>query len=172
MSSKYYVVLNVGNASAIFIHYMGKKKFPKKSYLKNVKLPYILLADDILDHRNSFVTVFEKQIAYATVSAVDDGQSLLAFLAHCGWRDLPSMIILKYQLRDITAPDLLRELLLDTRYMKIPKLIWSSTGAQKEMEECRILGVKHFYKTPDDIFELETNVRKIDDILQAELRLG
>lgn len=147
-------------------------KFLKKSYLKNVKLPYLLLADDNIAHRNSFVTVFEKQVAYATVTAVDDGSSLLAFLTHCGWRDLPSMIILNYQLRDTTAPDLLRELLLDTRYMKIPKLIWSSTGAQKEMEECRILGVKHFYKTPDDIFELETNVRKIDDILQAELRLG
>ena len=137
-----------------------------------MKLPYLLLADDNIAHRNSFVTVFEKQVAYATVTAVDDGSSLLAFLTHCGWRDLPSMIILNYQLRDTTAPDLLRELLLDTRYMKIPKLIWSSTGAQKEMEECRILGVKHFYKTPDDIFELETNVRKIDDILQAELRLG
>ena len=149
-----------------------KMKFLKKSYLKNVKLPYLLLADDNIAHRTSFVTVFEKQVAYATVTAVDDGGSLLAFLTHCGWRDLPSMIILNYQLRDTTAPDLLRELLLDTRYMKIPKLIWSSTGAQKEMEECRILGVKHFYKTPDDIFELETNVRKIDDILQAELRLG
>ena len=59
----------------------------------------------------------------------------------------------------------------DTRYMKIPKLIWSSTGANKEMEECRILGVTHFYKMPDGIFELETHVRKIDDLLQAELKL-
>jgi len=147
-------------------------KFPKKSYLKNVKLPYILLADNNLEHRNSFITVFEKQIVYATVSVVDDGQSVLSFLAHCGWRDLPSLIILNFQLGDTTAPDLLRELLLDTRYMKIPKLIWSSTGATKEMEECRILGVKHFYRTPDGIFELETNVRKIDDLLQAELKLG
>lgn len=136
-----------------------------------MKLPYLLLADDNIEHRNSFITVFDKQIAYATVSAVDDGQSLLHFLAHCGWRDLPSLIILNYQLRDSSAPDLLRELLLDTRYMKIPKLIWSSTGTAKEMEECRILGVKHFYKTPDGIFELETHVRQIDDILKAELHL-
>jgi CheY-like chemotaxis protein len=136
-----------------------------------VKLPYILLADDNLAHRNSFVTVFEKQVAYATVTAVDDGQSLLAYLAHCGWKDLPSLIILNYKLRDTIAPDLLRELLLDTRYMKIPKLIWSSTGALKEMEECRILGVRHFYRTPEGIFDLEDSVRKIDDLLQSELKL-
>jgi len=74
-------------------------------------------------------------------------------------------------LRDTTAPDLLRELLLDTRYMKIPKLIWSSTAAAREMEECRILGVKHFYKIPDGTFELETNVRQIDELLKAELHL-
>lgn len=147
-------------------------KFLKKSYLKNVKLPYILLADNNIEHRNSFMTAFDKQIAYATVSVVDDGQSLLSFLAHCGWRDLPSLIILTYKLVDTTAPDLLRELLLDTRYMNIPKLIWSSTGTVKEMEECRILGVKHFYKTPEGIFELENNVRKIDDLLQAELKLS
>jgi CheY-like chemotaxis protein len=143
----------------------------KKSYLKNVKLPYVLLADDDLAHNNSFVTVFEKQVAYATVSTVEDGQSLLSFLAHCGWKDLPSLIVLSYRLRDMEAPDLLRELLLDTRYMKIPKMVWSSTGAQKELEECRILGVKHFFRTPNDIFELENSIRKIDELLRAELTL-
>jgi CheY-like chemotaxis protein len=136
-----------------------------------VKLPYLLLADDNIAHRNSFVTVFEKQIAYATVSAVDDGSSLLAFLAHCGWRDLPSLIILNYQLRDTTAPDLLRELLLDTRYMKIPKVVRTRTGDAKEVSECRILGVKYFLPISDDLFELENNVRRIDELLKAELHL-
>ena len=117
------------------------------------------------------MTVFEKQIAYATVSAVDDGSSLLAFLAHCGWRDLPSLIILNYQLRDTTAPDLLRELLLDTRYMKIPKVVRTRTGDAKEVSECRILGVKYFLPISDDLFELENNVRRIDELLKAELHL-
>jgi CheY-like chemotaxis protein len=148
-----------------------KMKFLKKSYLKNVKLPYLLLADDNIAHRNSFVTVFEKQVAYATVTAVDDGRSLLAFLTHCGWRDLPSMIILNYQLRDTTAPDLLRELLLDTRYMKIPKVIRTHAGDAKQISECRILGVKYFLTMPDDLFELENNIRRIDELLKEELHL-
>ena len=155
----------------LFIFKKKRDHQVKKSYLKNVKLPYVLLADSDSAHRNSFVTVFEKQVAYATVSTVNDGRSLLSFLIDCGWKDLPSLIILNYRLQDMVAPDLLRELLLDTRYMKIPKMVWSSTAAQKELEECRILGIKHFVKTSDDIFELENNVRKIDGLLRSELRL-
>jgi hypothetical protein len=136
-----------------------------------VKLPYVLLADSDSARRNSFVTVFEKQVAYATVSTAEDGRSLLSFLVDCGWKDLPSLIIVNYRLQDMIAPDLLRELLLDTRYMKIPKMIWSRTGAQKELEECRILGVKHFFKTSDDLFEMENHVRKIDSLLRSELKL-
>lgn len=136
-----------------------------------MKLPYVLLADSDSARRNSFVTVFEKQVAYATVSTAEDGRSLLSFLVDCGWKDLPSLIIVNYRLQDMIAPDLLRELLLDTRYMKIPKMIWSRTGAQKELEECRILGVKHFFKTSDDLFEMENHVRKIDSLLRSELKL-
>jgi CheY-like chemotaxis protein len=142
-----------------------------KSISPQLKLPYLLLADADPDRRDSFIAVFENHVAYATVSIVDDGQSLLSFLAGCGWKDLPSLIILNYQLPDMTAPNILRELLTDPRYLSIPKLIWIPTSEKKEIEECRILGVKHFLKFPVDKFEFESEVRIFDGLLKTELNL-
>ena len=100
---------------------------------------------------------------------VADGQSLISFLCGCDWKDLPSLIVLHVHLTAMTAPDVLRELLLDERYLRIPKLILLRAGEVREMDECRILGVKHFLKKADNILDLEENMRKIDDLLKAEL---
>ncbi|HTR31725.1 MAG TPA: response regulator [Puia sp.] len=134
-----------------------------------MKLPYVLLVDSDLARKNTFVKVFENQVAYATIFTMDDGQSFLAFLSERGWDDLPSLIILNYQLPDMNAPDILRELLIDHRYLHIPKFVWTSTLEKKETEEYRMLGIKHFFKSPVDLFELEAQVRKIDDLLNPEL---
>ncbi|HWB93599.1 MAG TPA: response regulator [Puia sp.] len=134
-------------------------------------LPYILLADQDSDACDSFVEELDKRIAYAAVQTVEDGQKLLTFLANRSWKDLPSMILVNYELPDAKAPDLLRELLTDTRYLTIPKLVWSCTGHKKEMEECRMLGVKRYLHKPNGVFEIEDVVRQIDDILKAELSI-
>ena len=132
-------------------------------------VPYILLADDDLQIRDTFVKEYEKRVAYASVCTVDNGRSLVSFLSSRSWKDLPSIIILRAQLPDAKAPDVLRELLLDTRYMNIPKLVWCDTLQQREMEECSILGVKYYVKRPEGGFETEDMVRQINSILRSEL---
>ena len=44
-------------------------------------IPYILLADNDFSSCTSFEQELEKQVAYAAVKIVEDGQSFLAFLA-------------------------------------------------------------------------------------------
>ncbi len=134
-------------------------------------IPYILLADNDSCACDSFQKELEKRVAYAAVQVVKDGQSFLTFLANRSWKELPSMILFNYNLPDGKAPDLLRELLTDRRYMNIPKLVWSQTDDKKEMEECRMLGVKRYMQKPDGPFEVEDIVRQIDGILKTELSL-
>ena len=134
-------------------------------------LPYILLADHDSCVCDSFVEELDKRIAYASVKTVEDGQTFLTFLANRTWKDLPSMILVNYELPDAKAPELLRELLADTRYLDIPKLVWSRTGHKTEMDECHMLGVKRYLHKPNGVFEIEDVVRQIDDILKAELSI-
>jgi CheY-like chemotaxis protein len=135
-------------------------------------LPYILLADPDARTCDSFAAELDRRIAYATVCTVEDGQSFLGFLAKRNWKDLPSMILVNYELPDTKAPDLLRELLTDERYLTIPKLVWGPNGHKREMDECLVLGVKKYLQKPDDSFALGDIVRQIDIMMKAELQIA
>lgn len=134
-----------------------------------MKLPYLLLADADADRRDTFIKVFEKYIVYATVSAVDNGQAFISFLSGCKPEDLPSLFILDSQLPDMTVPNIMREILTEPRYLSIPKLVCTSPTEKNEIEECGMLGIKHFLKTPVTIFEFESAVRIVDGLLKTEL---
>jgi CheY-like chemotaxis protein len=135
-------------------------------------LPYILLADADARTCDSFAAELDRHIAYATVCIVEDGQSFLGFLAKRNWKDLPSMILVNYDLPDAKAPDLLRELLTDERYLTIPKLVWGPNGHKREMDECLVLGVKKYLQKPDDSIALGDIVRQIDSMMKAELQIA
>ncbi|HEY4110798.1 hypothetical protein [Puia sp.] len=134
-------------------------------------LPYILLADHDSGLCGSFVEELDRHIAYAEVKTVENGKSFLSYLNSRNWDDLPSMILVNYDLPDMKAPDLLRTLVMESRYVDIPKLVWSCTGQQRELEECRMLGVKTIFQQPAGLSDLEAVVHQIDHLLKAELSI-
>lgn len=135
-------------------------------------LPYILLGDNNLSDSASFEQALEKQVAYASVKSVDDGLSLLDFLNKRSWKELPSMIVLNYDLRGMKASDIFRELLMDTRYADIPKIVWGATADCEEVVKCKQMGASLYLKKPDAPLEMEGVVRQIDSILKTELRIA
>lgn len=134
-------------------------------------LPYILLGDNNLSVCESFEQELEKQVAYAAVKTVEDGQALLDFLCRRSWKDLPSMILINYDMPGMKACDVLRELLSDPRYADIPKIVWGVSADSREVAECQGLGASLCIKKPAAAFELEDVVRQIDGILRSELSL-
>jgi CheY-like chemotaxis protein len=132
-------------------------------------LPYILLAEDDPDDRISFVNDFEKQIVFAAVETVNDGQALLDFLSNCRWDKLPSIILIDYKIPCLTAPEILRELSADSRYSNIPKFIWSAAELSKEIDECKQLGASYYFQKPSGPGELEDLIRQMGELLNAEL---
>jgi DNA-binding response OmpR family regulator len=134
-------------------------------------LPYILLADDDCSLCGSFAEELDRKVAYAEVKTVECGRSFLDYLASRNWDDLPSMILVKYDLPDAKAPDLLRELRSQSRYSGIPILVWSRADQQKEVEECKSLGVNTYLRQPAANAELEAVVLQIDNLLKAELSI-
>jgi two-component system, response regulator len=134
-------------------------------------LPYILLGDNNLKDCACFEQELEKQVAYAAVKTVEDGETLLTFLACRTWKELPSMILVNYDLPGMKASAVLHELLMDSRYAEIPKLIWGQSGDCEEVAKCKELGATLYLKKPAAAFELEGVVRQIDTILKSELSI-
>jgi CheY-like chemotaxis protein len=132
-------------------------------------LPYILLADDNPTLCGSFVEEIDRRVAYAEVKTVEDGQTFLTYLASRPWDDLPSMILVNYDLPDTKAPELLRYLVTEPRYQGIPILVWSRS--KQYQEECKCLGVKTYLLQPDGVSDLEAVVVQIDHLLKAELSI-
>ena len=132
-------------------------------------LPYILLADDNPTLCGSFVEELDRRVAYAEVKTVEDGQAFLSYLTSRPWDDLPSMILVNYDLPDTKAPELCRFLLTDARYQGIPILVWGRNG--QHQEECKCLGVKSYLIQPDGVSDLEAVVDQIDHLLKAELSI-
>lgn len=132
-------------------------------------LPYILLGDNNIIDNVSFEQELEKQVAYATVKSVDDGLTLLDFLNKQSWKDLPSMILINYDIQGMKASDIFRELLMDTRYASIPKIVWGPTADCEEVARCKQMGASLYLKKPDAAAGLEGVVRQIDSILKTEL---
>jgi CheY-like chemotaxis protein len=134
-------------------------------------LPYILLGDNNLRDNVSFEQELEKQVAYASVKTVADGLTLLDFLNKRSWKDLPSMILINYDLPDMKASDIFRELLMDTRYADIPKLVWGPTADCDEVARCKQMGASLYLQKPGAALEMEGVVRQIDSILKTELSI-
>ena len=132
-------------------------------------LPYILLADDNPTLCGSFVEVVDRRVAYAEVKTVEDGHTFLTYLSSRPWDDLPSMILVNYDLPDTKAPELLRYLLTEPRYQSIPMLVWSRNG--QHQEECQCLGIKSYLLQPDGASDLEAVVDQIDHLLKVELSI-
>ena len=136
-----------------------------------MRIPFALLANNDDDYVKLFATVFDKQIAYASLVTESSGKAMLSFLETRTWDDLPSLILLDYQLSDMTAPEVLRELLPDSRYRTIPKGIWINQIGERQIAECGNLGVHCFLKKGEGIFECESSIRHIDNLLKTELSL-
>ena len=134
-----------------------------------MRIPFVLMAGRDDESRRMFVTAFEKKVAYAALITEDSGKAALGFLANCDWYDLPDLIILDYLLPDMTATDLVRELLMDNRCRPIPKIIELPETSENLIRECTILGVHDFLKQGRSLIECEGNVQRVDFLLQAEL---
>lgn len=134
-------------------------------------LPYILLGDNNLVDNVCFEQELEKQVAYAAVKTVEDGLTLLDFLNKRSWKELPSMILINYEIPGIKASDILRELLMDKRYADIPKLVWGPKTDCEEVAKCKQLGATLSLKKPGVALEMEGVIRQIDSILKTELSI-
>ncbi len=132
-----------------------------------MKLPYILIADEDIDHRNSFATVFEKHVPYATISTIDDLLLLPGFLSEHVDEGLPDLILLNIDPSASGVPDLMRESLLHPLSRAIPKIVWIPGMNGGETLDGLLPGVTLFLKWETDLFDLENSVREVDALLRS-----
>jgi len=127
--------------------------------------PYILLADDDPDDRDLFCEGMRRSYPHVGLHTFQDGDELLAFLASCGYPTLPACILIDYKMPRLTAPQILQVTGLGTRYAHIPKIVWSTSERQKDIDECLNLGAARFVIKPDTNYQLDELISSLEEWL-------
>jgi CheY-like chemotaxis protein len=116
------------------------------------KTPLILLADDNPDDQSFIRDAFSYVNANVALDTVDDGLELLQHLKSTPQNELPSLIVLDYNMPKMNGTEVLQALLKEPRYSLIPKIILSTSFYQSHINNCMEIGADGYLIKPDNVF--------------------
>jgi CheY-like chemotaxis protein len=116
------------------------------------KTPLILLADDNPDDQSFIRDAFDYVNANIKLETVDHGYELLQHLKATPENQLPSLIVLDYNMPKMNGAEVLQALLGESRYQSIPKIMLSTSYFQAHVDNCMKLGANGYLIKPDNLF--------------------
>ena len=129
-------------------------------------IPSILLADDDPEDRQLFLDEFVCQNPGVMLRQFDGGLPLLQYLHVCPVEQLPAVVVLDYDMPDITGPQVLLRLSGDGGYNDIVKIMWSSARLPEDVDACKRLGAALFLQKPTTEEELKRSIRQLSAVFR------
>lgn len=126
---------------------------------------YIVVVDDDSEDRQTFAEEFAHQYPAIAIRQAESGRELLLYLEQCPTEHLPALLVLDFQMPDLSGPDVLRILAANARYSKIVKIVWSNSQRTKDREDCKRLGAIQYMVKPGTIDELKNTIHRLIAIL-------
>lgn len=110
----------------------------------------IFLAEDDLDDRQLLLEALQILDQNIEVRTSKNGEEALRMLEETDDGELPSLIMLDYNLPVLNGQQVLEALTKFTRYRFVPKVVWSTSRQFLFEQECLALGAKTFFVKPQD----------------------
>lgn len=111
----------------------------------------ILLAEDDKDDQEMLEYAFREIDPAVSVVCVSNGGKFLSWLQNISTVDLPSLIILDYNLPEMNGAEIITMLQQEERYRDIPKVIWSTSTSPVYRALCLRLGARDYIIKPSDM---------------------
>jgi len=96
-----------------------------------------------------------------------DGLSAVEYLRTRSDSDLPSLIILDYNMPGLTGVQVLRSISTEERYRPIPKIVLSTSSAPLHKHECMRSGAAEYFVKPNSLKDLNHLVKTIVDLRRS-----
>jgi CheY-like chemotaxis protein len=109
---------------------------------------FILLADDDQEDLELLSEVLLQLEADAKLHTVNNGSMVLQFLEKTTDDELPSLIVLDYNMPNMNGAEVLEQLCKNPRYLNIPKIIWSTSNNSSYIRECMEKGATSYLVKP------------------------
>jgi CheY-like chemotaxis protein len=109
---------------------------------------FILIADDDQEDLELLSEVILQVQADIRLHMVNNGSMVMDFLEKASDNDLPSLIVLDYNMPNMNGAEVLEQLCNNPRYQKIPKIIWSTSNNSSYIKECMEKGATSYFVKP------------------------
>lgn len=124
----------------------------------------ILLADDDVEDLELLEEAIVKLAPEARVHAVTNGRMVINFLENKVNGDLPSLIVLDYNMPDMNGAEILEHISEEPQLKSIPKVIWSTSNAVEYINECLNKGASSYFVKPSTNQQLLAQAKEMLDM--------
>ncbi|TWW01888.1 response regulator [Chitinophaga pinensis] len=119
----------------------------------------ILLAEDDIDDQELLENAIEEIDPTWQLVCIPNGRKFVKYLDTMGESDMPALMILDYNIPELTGVEVVKELNDQGRFMDIPKIIWSTSTSPVFKAKSIELGVKDYITKPNDLASFLTTAR-------------
>lgn len=120
---------------------------------------YILCGEDDKDDEDLLSEIFASVDKSFSLFFINNGRKLVLTLDQLPADKLPCLLVLDYNMPEMNGAEILKELKSNPRYQNIPKIIWSTSGAELYKQTCLTLGAKDYVIKPSNVNDLHKVVR-------------
>jgi CheY-like chemotaxis protein len=121
----------------------------------------ILLADDDREDRQLLEEIISDIDPLTEIFSVINGKQAIEFLYACRDKELPNIVILDYNMPQLTGAEVLIKMAEDERLCKVPTVILSTSDSKEHIKNCIANGAKEYFVKPSNIHQLTDIAQKI-----------
>ena len=121
----------------------------------------ILMADDDFEDMELIENAITELEPDADLHKVTNGKAVIDYLAQQPDNKLPCLIILDYNMPELTGSEVLAMISKEKRYNNIPKVILSTSVTPAYIHECIKNGAAEYFVKPDNIPALTDLAKKM-----------
>lgn len=110
----------------------------------------ILLAEDDCDDQELLENALSQIDPAWQLVCIPNGKKFISYLDSMDDSQLPALMIMDYNIPELTGVEILKLLNSDTRYAGIPKIIWSTSNSPYFKAASIELGVADYITKPND----------------------
>ena len=133
----------------------------QKTTAAEVPAKFIMFGEDDLDEEDFLKEVFFSLDSSYSLLFVDNGRKLIAELDRIPDDNLPTLLVLDYNMPELNGAEVLQALKQKSRYDSIPKIVWSTSGSDIYKKLCFESGANDYVIKPSNIKELEDIARHL-----------
>jgi PAS domain S-box-containing protein len=165
-------ISNIRNRVALYNGTVKILSEPKKGFALLINIPNevnkksnvgmnVLIVEDDLDDQKIITRAFTEVAPHCNITYLNDGKMLVDLLQSFPGADLPSLIVLDYNMPLLNGLETLKILELDQRFNKIPKIIYSSSSQNYIKNLCYSANAKAYITKGITMDEIKENIQEM-----------